>query len=1395
MSASLLVGLVSVPAAAATDDTANATATSQTTANGDRARVVALWRTGGPTTRAAAEKVLLGSDTDVRAFFEKEYERVARIDDRIRVNRMLASGGPTVKDAAQKALDADNDAALREFLASGWKTPSEHDLRIRVNQMLAAGGPTLKQAAQKALDAEDAKALEEFLKSGWKTPWEHDQRIRVNQILASGGPEVKKVAQRALDAENPEALTEFLTTDWPVAQARDQETATVSQLAGLAQDASAEAARETEAAKQAAAQAIKEAELARQAAERARRAMDGAQNNAQTAAGAAREAAQAALGAAQAAREAVDASNAARAAAQVAANAAARAASAAALAGRAASRAHTAAANAVTDATKASEARQAADAARDAARGAEQAANAAGEAETASKKAEEVGQAAAGSARHAADAADAANDASRYAGLSAAEASRARQAAATARAQAHRATRAANAATALARQSADAARRAREAATRAAQDAYEAARAADEAAEHAGNAAEAANRATAHANAASQAAQRATEAANQAREVYELARKADAERLAARTEQAQEAARAAAEALKKQEGEPATGWDTSQAAQRDADTQRWLTDTTAPDANQATVVDRGRRIALRLASTATGTWTRAAAESALRGSEAEVVDFVRNGLERAAGQDDRLTLTSLAGKGTENFREAAEKALAGSDADVRTLLETREYPGGYHDIRIQVNRILATAQRDGRVTTRDAAQKALDADDDGHALREFLTRGQYLAAGHDDRIRVNRILAADTSGPELKAAAQVALDGTPAMLRQFLVKGQHVAAQRDHDTATHNALVAGHVARAIQAAADANRNAADAQVVAARARAAADEANRYAQQADQYAQRAQQAAQDAQRSAAEAEKSARQAAASAKTAQDAASSARNAAYRANLSAALAAGSAQQAASYARDAYASAQRARAAAEAAGKDAKAAAQAAADAWHTVKQKYVNEKAPKLLEIADTCDHLPGNFANSCLESLNASLRGESAHYLKRLGDCEFRYGEGTPGAKQCAYKIFNPWFEFELELDLAQEIVTYVQAFTVTLAATAVLSAGIGCILSTICGGLLLAIAPDGMAFFPGWQAGVLATGAVSGGVRLAGFLGQVERSSTQANAAGARLAAETAKVVGRPPGFLPPCVKPANSFTANTPVLMADGSAKPIKNVAVGDMVIATEPVSGTIAPRAVSRVIAGHGTKHLVDITVNASTPTNNNAVVTATTQHPIWSEDSRSWVDAKDLKTGEHLRTRNGQQAVVTGTNARTAATTVYNLDVEDLHTYYVLAGTTPILVHNTGGGCLDHIALGKSIGLDEFAKGVGARHLMKDQDWRGTFITAAALLREDPTSVRLSFRLDDMPDIEKGVESAVYSAVHRDILGRGSPADWELATLKHMGVLKHVNFYLGDKLQPNPF
>lgn len=62
-------------------------------------------------------------------------------------------------------------------------------------------------------------------------------------------------------------------------------------------------------------------------------------------------------------------------------------------------------------------------------------------------------------------------------------------------------------------------------------------------------------------------------------------------------------------------------------------------------------------------------------------------------------------------------------------------------------------------------------------------------------------------------------------------------------------------------------------------------------------------------------------------------------------------------------------------------------------------------------------------------------------------------------------------------------------------------------------------------------------------------------------------------------------------------------------------------------------------------------------------------------------------------LRTDKGATLPVTATRTYTGVKDTYNLTVADLHTYYVLAGTIPVLVHNT---CLDWTAIVDKKGHD---------------------------------------------------------------------------------------------------
>ncbi|MCX4729508.1 polymorphic toxin-type HINT domain-containing protein [Streptomyces sp. NBC_01363] len=148
----------------------------------------------------------------------------------------------------------------------------------------------------------------------------------------------------------------------------------------------------------------------------------------------------------------------------------------------------------------------------------------------------------------------------------------------------------------------------------------------------------------------------------------------------------------------------------------------------------------------------------------------------------------------------------------------------------------------------------------------------------------------------------------------------------------------------------------------------------------------------------------------------------------------------------------------------------------------------------------------------------------------------------------------------------------------------------------------------------------------------------------------------------------------------NSFTADTPVAMADGTSKPIKDIKTGDKVLATDPQTGETGPRAVTALIEGNGEKQLVDLTIDTDQAQNTkNGNITATEGHPFWVPAFHQWIEAGNLKAGQWLQTSAGTWVQITATKHRAQSTKVYNLTVDDLHTYYVLAGETPVLVHNS--------------------------------------------------------------------------------------------------------------------
>jgi len=167
----------------------------------------------------------------------------------------------------------------------------------------------------------------------------------------------------------------------------------------------------------------------------------------------------------------------------------------------------------------------------------------------------------------------------------------------------------------------------------------------------------------------------------------------------------------------------------------------------------------------------------------------------------------------------------------------------------------------------------------------------------------------------------------------------------------------------------------------------------------------------------------------------------------------------------------------------------------------------------------------------------------------------------------------------------------------------------------------------------------------------------------------------RSAAETAAREGAEAEAAAGC----NSFAPGTAVLMADGSTKPIDKIVVGDQVLATDPVTGETSGEPVSALIVELDNV-LTDVTIKDQQ--GRKSTIHTTPQHPFWASSASRWIYATDLHPGDKLFSPGGRTVQVVRTQNAIGYRHMHNLTVSAIHTYYVLAGSTPVLVHNAGCG-----------------------------------------------------------------------------------------------------------------
>jgi RHS repeat-associated protein len=209
--------------------------------------------------------------------------------------------------------------------------------------------------------------------------------------------------------------------------------------------------------------------------------------------------------------------------------------------------------------------------------------------------------------------------------------------------------------------------------------------------------------------------------------------------------------------------------------------------------------------------------------------------------------------------------------------------------------------------------------------------------------------------------------------------------------------------------------------------------------------------------------------------------------------------------------------------------------------------------------------------------------------------------------------------------------------------------------VGAVTGALAGGLGVAVGAAAKA----------AGGVVRGAVRAAAR-GAARGGGEAVESGGGRLATAAGRV-GR-----------GCSFAPATPVLLAGGGSKPISQVRLGDRVLATDPTTDQTGAQPVTAL---HVNQDLALADLQIRLGDGHTAVLHTTQNHPFWDDTTHRWTTAADLHPGDRLHTTSGA-ATITAVHSYLAPQAMYNLTVNHTHTYYVLAGNTPVLVHNDNPG-----------------------------------------------------------------------------------------------------------------
>ncbi|HEX8347157.1 MAG TPA: polymorphic toxin-type HINT domain-containing protein, partial [Actinoplanes sp.] len=146
----------------------------------------------------------------------------------------------------------------------------------------------------------------------------------------------------------------------------------------------------------------------------------------------------------------------------------------------------------------------------------------------------------------------------------------------------------------------------------------------------------------------------------------------------------------------------------------------------------------------------------------------------------------------------------------------------------------------------------------------------------------------------------------------------------------------------------------------------------------------------------------------------------------------------------------------------------------------------------------------------------------------------------------------------------------------------------------------------------------------------------------------------------------------------DSFEPGTLVLMANGTTKPIHDIELGDRVLATDPETGETVEQEVTDL---HDNVDHEFVAVEVADDDGRGGVIHTTSHHPFWNETHKRWTDASELRVRDRLYTTTDRTVRVSALQRSIGSRRMLNLTVANFNTYYVVAGDTPVLVHNCGG------------------------------------------------------------------------------------------------------------------